>query len=92
MPDLRKQDKLKDNTAMDVEKIYKDTKAELDRLNTEQAVRLEKIKTLASEFGFAVDTNLSKNVAEKKAELEKEKERLEKELETVVSELEKTEV
>ena len=75
---------------MDVEKIYKETKAELDRLNTEQAVRLEKIKTLASEFGFAVDTNLSKNVADKKAELEKEKERLEKELEAVVSELEKT--
>ena len=92
MPDLRKQDKLKDNTTMDVEKIYRETKAELDRLNTEQAVRLEKIKTLASEFGFAVDTNLSKNVAERKAELEKEKERLEKELETVVSELEKTEV
>lgn len=77
---------------MDVEKIYRETKAELDRLNTEQAVRLEKIKTLASEFGFAVDTNLSKNVAEKKAELEKEKTRLEKELETVVSELEKNEV
>jgi hypothetical protein len=89
---LRKQDKLKDNTTMDVEKIYRETKAELDRLNTEQAVRLEKIKTLASEFGFAVDTNLSKNVAEKKAELEKEKTRLEKELETVVSELERTEV
>lgn len=89
---MRKQDKLKDNTTMDVEKIYRETKAELDRLNTEQAVRLEKIKTLASEFGFAVDTNLSKNVAEKKAELEKEKTRLEKELETVVSELERTEV
>ena len=75
---------------MDVEKIYKETKVELDRLNTEQAVRLEKIKTLTAGFGFAVDTDLSKNVAEKKAELEKKKERLEKELEAVVSELEKT--
>lgn len=76
---------------MDVEKIYKDTKAELERLNTEQAVRLEKIKTLAADFGFTVDNTLTQNVADKRAELEKTKSELVTELETVVAELEKTE-
>ena len=75
---------------MDIEKIYKETKAELDQLNTQQAVRLEKIKQLAGEFGFAVDNTLSQKVADKKAELEKEHSELEKELETLVTELEKT--
>lgn len=75
---------------MDVEKIYKDTKAELERLNTEQAVRLEKIKTLAAEFGFTVDNTLTDNVTAKRAELEKQNAELESELESVVAELEKT--
>lgn len=75
---------------MDVEKIYKDTKAELERLNTEQAVRLDKIKTLAAEFGFTVDNTLTDNVTAKRAELEKQNAELESELESVVAELEKT--
>lgn len=75
---------------MDVEKIYKDTKAELERLNTEQAIRVEKIKTLAAEFGFAVDSTLSANVSAKRDELEREKAELEAELEAVVAKLEKS--
>lgn len=75
---------------MDFEKIYKDTRAELERLNTEQAVRLEKIKTLATEFGFAVDGTLQQNVESKRAELDKQRSELESELERLVSELEKT--
>lgn len=75
---------------MDVEKIYKDTKAELERLNTEQAIRVEKIKTLAAEFGFTVDGTLSTNVSAKRAELERAKSELESELQSVLLELEKT--
>lgn len=76
---------------MDVEKIYEQKKAELQRETTEQAIRLEKIKTLAAEFGFTVDNTLTDNVTAKRAELEKQNAELESELETVVAELEKTE-
>ncbi len=75
---------------MDVEKIYEQKKAELQRETTEQAIRLEKIKTLAAEFGFAVDNTLTDNVTAKRAELEKQNAELESELESVTAELEKT--
>lgn len=74
---------------MDVEKIYEQKKAELQRETTEQAIRLEKIKTLAAEFGFTVDNTLTDNVTAKRAELEKQNAELESELESVVAELEK---
>lgn len=76
---------------MDIEKIYKEKKAELETLNTQQAVRLEKIKEIASEFGFTVDSTLSENVAKKKAECLAEKEKLEAEIASIVEKLEKTE-
>lgn len=75
---------------MDIEKIYNETKNELEQLNTQQAVRLEKIKQLAGEFGFVVDNTLTQKVTAKKAELEKEHTQLETELESLVTELEKT--
>lgn len=75
---------------MDVEKIYEQKKAELQRETTEQAIRLEKIKTLAAEFGFTVDNTLTDNVTAKRAELEKQNAELESELESVTAELEKT--
>lgn len=75
---------------MDIEKIYNETKNELEQLNTQQAVRLEKTKQLAGEFGFAVDNTLTQKVTAKKAELEKEHAQLETELESLVTELEKT--
>lgn len=75
---------------MDVEKIYEQKKAELQRETTEQAIRLEKIKTLAAEFGFAVDNTLTDNVVKQKLKLQTQNAELESELESVTAELEKT--
>ena len=57
-------------------------------MKTEQAVRLEKIKTLAGELGLSVDANLTGNVAAMKQQVDTEKAELVNKLETTLNELE----
>lgn len=71
-----------------VEKIYEQTRSEIEALKTEQAVRLEKIKTLANELGLVVDTNLTSNVATMKQQVVANKVELEGKLEKTLKELE----
>lgn len=73
---------------MDVEKIYEQTRSEIESVKTEQAVRLEKIKTLAAELGLSVDVNLTSNVAAMKEKVDTEKAGLMVQLETTLKELE----
>ena len=71
-----------------VEKIYEQTRGEIESMKTEQAVRLEKIKTLAGELGLSVDANLTGNVAAMKQQVDTEKAELVNKLETTLNELE----
>lgn len=71
-----------------VEQIYNETRQEIERIKTEQAVRLEKIKTLASELGLSVDAELPNKVATLKEQVLTEKAELEGKLETLLKELE----
>lgn len=71
-----------------VEKIYEQTRSEIEKVKTEQAVRLEKIKTLAGELNLGVDANLTSNVATMKQQVDAEKAELEAKLEATLKELE----
>lgn len=71
-----------------VEKIYEQTRSEIEKLKTEQAVRMEKIKSLAGELGMAVDANLPANAAAMKQQVAAEKAELETQLESTLKELE----
>lgn len=73
---------------MEVEKIYEQTRAEIDKIKTEQAVRLEKVKTLSSELGLEVDVNLKANAIRERDSKLAEKTELESKIEKVVKELE----
>ena len=76
---------------MDIEKIYNEKKAELESLNTRMAVRLEKIKEIASGFGFEVNQSLSENVSKLKEERLAKKTELESEIAVIAAKLEKVE-
>ena len=71
-----------------IEQIYEKTRQEIERIKTEQAVRMEKIKTLASELNLQVDANLSNNVAALKQQTETQKAELEGKLNELLKELE----
>jgi len=76
---------------MDIEKIYNEKKAELESLNTRQAVRLEKIKELAAGFSLEVNQSLSDNVSKIKTERLAKKAELESEIAVIAAKLEKVE-
>lgn len=71
-----------------IEQIYEKTRQEIERIKTEQAVRMEKIKTLASELNLQVDANLPNNVAALKQQTETQKAELEGKLNELLKELE----
>lgn len=71
-----------------IEQIYEKTRQEIERIKTEQAVRMEKIKTLASELNLQVDANLPTNVAALKQQTETQKAELEGKLNELLKELE----
>jgi hypothetical protein len=71
-----------------IEQIYEKTRQEIERIKTEQAVRMEKIKTLASELNLQVDANLPNNVAALKQQTETQKGELEEKLNELLKELE----
>lgn len=73
---------------MEIEQIYEKTRQEIERIKTEQAVRMEKIKTLASELNLQVDANLPTNVAALKQQTETQKGELEEKLNELLKELE----
>ena len=73
---------------MEIEKIYEQTRTEIDRIKTEQAVRLEKVKTLSSELGLEVDANLKANAEKMKESAMAEKAKLESEIDKTLKELE----
>ena len=73
---------------MEIEQIYEKTRQEIERIKTEQAVRMEKIKTLASELNMQVDANLPNNVAALKQQTETQKTELEGKLNELLKELE----
>lgn len=73
---------------MEIEQIYEKTRQEIERIKTEQAVRMEKIKTLASELNLQVDANLPNNVAALKQQTETQKVELEGKLNELLKELE----
>lgn len=73
---------------MEIEKIYEQTRTEIDRIKTEQAVRLEKVKTLSSELGLEVDANLKTNAEKMKESAMAEKAKLESEIDKTLKELE----
>jgi len=73
---------------MEIEQIYEKTRQEIERIKTEQAVRMEKIKTLASELNLQVDANLPANVAALKQQTETQKAELEGKLNELLKELE----
>lgn len=73
---------------MEIEQIYEKTRQEIERIKTEQAVRMEKIKTLASELNLQVDANLPNNVAALKQQTETQKAELEGKLNELLKELE----
>lgn len=71
-----------------IEQIYEKTRQEIERIKTEQAVRMEKIKTLAGELNLQVDANLPNNVAALKQQTETQKAELEGKLNELLKELE----
>lgn len=75
---------------MDIEKVYKEKKAELETMNTQQAVRLEKIKQIAGEFGFEVNQSLSENVSKIRTKRLAKKADLESEIAVIAEKLEKS--
>lgn len=80
--------KYKTTMEHNIEQIYEKTRQEIERIKTEQAVRMEKIKTLASELNLQVDANLPNNVAALKQQTETQKAELEGKLNELLKELE----
>ena len=74
-----------------IEQIHEQAKKELESLKTEQAVRLEKVKTQAAKYNLQVDANLPNNANALREQKLTEKSQFEAQLEAELKKLDSLE-